>query len=1344
MNHELLLPALLELLAKSALLLLGAAALAAASRRLSAAQQHALWLAVFAALLILPATKLIAPRWHLPGSPAAPVVTVLPALSGIVIAPAPATFTPTVPPPKTFHLPDPLHLIIAAWLAGTAAIIGYRLLGSLQIAWLRRRSAPSESASLAALARQAAAEMHLRTPCPIRLAEAVRVPCTWGLWRPIVLLPVVAENEWPEARLLAALRHEFAHVARRDYLARWMALLTCAIYWPNPLVWIAARRLRMAQEQACDDLVLRAGTPPADYAALLVEAARASLGAPLGLRAAVAMARPSTLEGRVLAIVDETRNRRPAGRALSLAGALTMAVVIGASALAQIAPEKSPSDTSKAAQPKDQILILSEFIELPKGEFPGIPSIDGAPLAGVLTEAQAAETFRKLDAQKGVEVLSSPQLTTVPGQRSMIEVGDDYDLPPGSQPPKKFVGSTVEVDAAMTGNTIDLDLVLRHVALKEESATGKPAFDEKRVRFAVTIFDRSTVVAALGRSGKEGRELYVLLKASKITPPHAAATTDLSGITVAGTSPSPAPAPTQAHDKPEDLFVSGFMAKVNSEKLEAAGNYQEALAKIQSLARMLDEISANNPTWQPQIVAYRKKRTEEAIERLQSKVVVQTPGIDGLTPVVDRPSPAALAPVESAVRQKALSIILPKVEFREATLAEAVDFVSKRAREHDPEGTGIKILVMLGNAPKSATGANPEDARITLSLTNVPLFEALQYLAGLAGLQPVYTKDAVVLKPMNAAGSPPPPIPGLAGPIPAAENTKVLITREWKVLPDLLPKGQTAKAWLTGNGIVFIGNASAVLVPRTNRLIVRNTQDELDLIDTLLSQNRAQNPTANKAEGIPVPAPGPAPIHVTAESAALKKAEKIIIPRIEFREATLAEALDLLRAKARAADPDGKGVNVLVKAEVNADLRITLSLTNVPLIEGVRYVAGLANLELRVEPYGLVLVQAGEPTPPATSGVAPIVAPAESAALKKAERIIFPKIEMREAPLAEMLDYLRTKATELDPDKTGVNIVLQPGTESDARITVSLVNIPLIEALRYTASLAGLEVRAEPNALILAPPAKAAAAANPTIIASGGILTLNQPSGPAALAGTATTASSAKPDTAADDLAKLPVNIKSDIGSGSMQNGIATFDGHARFSCGPYSATATSIRYDAAHHTVYLTGKVELETGTNTLTGEDVEILLDGAGKVTAHGPHKITVHSPPAPAPVPTTGQVAITLSPQKAFANGDGIEIREVSGSSATFQVGGTYHVRGVCRQNTIQNASLYIGITAEGDGEAIKPAAGTSLSKMAPKGNTEFDFSFTPLRPGKVHVTLYDVDNYNPQDNASAGLYLGEVAP
>jgi len=44
--------------------------------------------------------------------------------------------------------------------------------------------------------------------------------------------------------------------------------------------------------------------------------------------------------------------------------------------------------------------------------------------------------------------------------------------------------------------------------------------------------------------------------------------------------------------------------------------------------------------------------------------------------------------------------------------------------------------------------------------------------------------------------------------------------------------------------------------------------------------------------------------------------------------------------------------------------------------------------------------------------------------------------------------------------------------------------------------------------------------------------------------------------------------------------------------------------------------------------------------------------------------------------------------------------------------------------------------------PNGTTEFDITFTLLRPGLLHVTIYDLDNHDKNDNAYAGIYLGDV--
>jgi len=71
---------------------------------------------------------------------------------------------------------------------------------------------------------------------------------------------------------------------------------------------------------------------------------------------------------------------------------------------------------------------------------------------------------------------------------------------------------------------------------------------------------------------------------------------------------------------PGDLFVSAYMAVQAGEKAEQAGNLKEAVSKLRYAAQMLDQISEKNPSWQPSIIDYRKKRTAEALGRVQDRI----------------------------------------------------------------------------------------------------------------------------------------------------------------------------------------------------------------------------------------------------------------------------------------------------------------------------------------------------------------------------------------------------------------------------------------------------------------------------------------------------------------------------------------------------------------------------------------------------------------------------------------------------------------------------------------------------------------------------------------------------
>lgn len=215
-------------------------------------------------------------------------------------------------------------------------------------------------------------------------------------------------------------------------------------------------------------------------------------------------------------------------------------------------------------------------------------------------------------------------------------------------------------------------------------------------------------------------------------------------------------------------------------------------------------------------------------------------------------------------------IIIPRVDFRDATVRQAVSFLQQRSRdldtsENDPERRGINIVVKLPTAapPPPSTleveGESPVasiptgDSRITLNLSNVPLYEALRYVATLAGLKVKVEPFAVSL-------------------VPLSEPTDVLEQREFKVPPGFItgvsgeaePEAAAgrqvnaggarlgarlgAKDFLESQGINFPPGTSANFNPGTSRLVVRNTAENLDLIESLVDAAMGAQPTQVEIE----------------------------------------------------------------------------------------------------------------------------------------------------------------------------------------------------------------------------------------------------------------------------------------------------------------------------------------------------------------------------------------------------------------------------------------------------------------------------------------------------------------
>lgn len=104
----------------------------------------------------------------------------------------------------------------------------------------------------------------------IRISDEVGSPLTYGLFRPVILLPSAMQLE--DRELLFILRHEWAHIRWWDVFLKYLMCLTLCVYWFHPLVWIMANLLTRDMELACDEEVLKgyANTQREAYALLLI------------------------------------------------------------------------------------------------------------------------------------------------------------------------------------------------------------------------------------------------------------------------------------------------------------------------------------------------------------------------------------------------------------------------------------------------------------------------------------------------------------------------------------------------------------------------------------------------------------------------------------------------------------------------------------------------------------------------------------------------------------------------------------------------------------------------------------------------------------------------------------------------------------------------------------------------------------------------------------------------------------------------------------------------------------------------------------------------------------------
>jgi beta-lactamase regulating signal transducer with metallopeptidase domain len=393
---------------KSAVLLCVAGAVALVLRRDSAATRHLVWLTAIVALLVVPALSVVLPEWRvLPGWAAVDhgpdlVTNVVPAASlppGVawtdrsdptdqtdLSEPAPHAQRPALPVPPGVTPPAIVvtlrQSLPSIWLAGCTLL----LLRLLVARWLLRRSergsvivdcigrltphrSPEGHTRLATALATACEQLGLRRSVTLLIHPHKTIPVVWGIVRHRLLLPEAAHN-WSDEQLRSVLLHELAHIKRRDTLTQLLTQVACALHWFNPLVWVAAWRMHVERERACDDLVLVNGMQASTYAEHLLHIATKSPAARWTSACGLAMARSSSLEGRVLAVLNQRVRRHRVTTTMLAATALVAVMLAVPLAMLRAATDERKVDSetqaplaATAAEPSEEPMPKHEYAQ---------------------------------------------------------------------------------------------------------------------------------------------------------------------------------------------------------------------------------------------------------------------------------------------------------------------------------------------------------------------------------------------------------------------------------------------------------------------------------------------------------------------------------------------------------------------------------------------------------------------------------------------------------------------------------------------------------------------------------------------------------------------------------------------------------------------------------------------------------------------------------------------------------------------------------------------------------------------------------------------------------------------
>ncbi|MDP1931437.1 MAG: M56 family metallopeptidase [Gammaproteobacteria bacterium] len=239
----------------------------------------------------------------------------------------------------------------------------------------------------------------------IRKSSAISSPFSFGIMHPAIVLPSTC-SQWSDSVLEDVLVHELSHIRRLDWVSMLLCHLVLCVYWFNPLVWLAVRKVDEEAENSCDAAVIRYGKSNTEYAENLLLVARECRNQKRLL--AQMIVDKKLLSNRITTILENSMMMKTISRkmlALSAAVAATLLVGLGNVQLLAVQAQDSdqemyplatvePVYPRRAAEEEIEGWVWVRFDVNPDGSVreDSISIVDSEPAAVFDGSARAATT----------------------------------------------------------------------------------------------------------------------------------------------------------------------------------------------------------------------------------------------------------------------------------------------------------------------------------------------------------------------------------------------------------------------------------------------------------------------------------------------------------------------------------------------------------------------------------------------------------------------------------------------------------------------------------------------------------------------------------------------------------------------------------------------------------------------------------------------------------------------------------------------------------------------------------------------------------------------------------------